>query len=394
MSADPARAPSVDQLVEVHQALWGFLEACHGTRQSTTEQEKAVLPRFERLGDDLAPIRPQIDSIEGWPTKIRALFRGIVSAFDEVTRRWGWEWIEKPKSERSTYLIDRRATLDRTLDEPILEAALFLADRWAAAGQCPYDDLADQARDRGLVPRNMTNVEALTQFQEARVRFVGGPRFGKCSPKIDETEYLTLCEHWQTLRAVLTSIVPDRVERPPWQEQQPASGTATVHESKVCLTWTLTRSDVALSMHDRNRPFPEQLDLFMMAIGHIEAWYSDTQTQKAASHCEECRAKFHRFLEVYTSRLVATPGFERLLLIAQREFGADLDSSTLRRIRGRIGRGDLTLNESADLFETVSCPSANPATPIPADHHRSVAPPLAAPAEIAAPPARGRERAR
>jgi hypothetical protein len=230
MSEEPARVPSVDQLVEVHQSLWWFLD--RSSWAPTIKQEEEVLPRFERLSDALAPVRPLVGSIEGWPTKIKRSLRGIISAFDETTRLWGWEWIDKPKAERSAYLKERRALLDKRLEAPILEAARFLSDQWSASDHCPYDDLADEARHRGFVPRRMTIAQAHAQFREAKARFNSEPRFGKCSPKIAEGEYETLCTHWHTMRAELMSLVSHQVERPPWQEQPEAGSLAAAQTDR------------------------------------------------------------------------------------------------------------------------------------------------------------------
>ena len=219
MSEEATRVPSVDQLVEVHQALWGFHELNTYSWNFTQKQEERILPGFERLADALAPIR-QIEFTKGWPTRIGCAVRSIVKAFDATTEAWGWEWISMLESERSAYLTERSALLNRTLDEPILEAALSLADRWADSEHCRFDDLADEARDRGLVPRSMTVEEALAQYREARERFSREPRWGKCYPRVGERESNTLVQALTTLRGELLTIAPDRVERPPWQQER------------------------------------------------------------------------------------------------------------------------------------------------------------------------------
>lgn len=219
MSEEPTRVPSVDQLVEVHQALWSFHELNTYSWNFTSKQEEQILPGFEHLADALAPIR-QIESTKGWPTRIGRAIRSIVTAFDATTEAWGWEWISMLEPERSAYLTERRASLDRTLDEPILEAALSLADRWADSEHCRFDDLADEARTRGLVPRSMTVEEALAQYREAKERFRREPRWGKCYPRVGERESDMLVQAWNTLRGELLTISPARVERPPWQQER------------------------------------------------------------------------------------------------------------------------------------------------------------------------------
>ena len=274
MPGEAARVPSIDQLVELHQALWWFMDLDHARITPTFEQENQCLPRFERLADALDQIRPGIETVRSWPTKIGRALRSIVSAFDETTRLWGWDWIVKPKSERSTYLKERCASLDNALDEPIPEAALFLADRWDEGKHCPYDDLADEARRRGLIPRSMTPKEAHDQYKEARARFNWEPRFGKCYPKIGETEYKALAEAWHTLRSELLRLAPDRVERPPWQARpEPASPSAPQadgHEDSAevkPLPDSPTSSTQGPSMPAR--PLPSDRELLLRMLDEI-----------------------------------------------------------------------------------------------------------------------------
>ena len=217
MSEEPPRVPSVDQLVEVHQALWSFHALNTYSWNFTSKQEEQILPGFEHLADALAPIR-QIESTKGWPTRIGRAIRSIVTAFDATTEAWGWEWISMLEPERSAYLTERRASLDRTLDEPILEAALSLADRWADSEHCRFDDLADEARTRGLVPRSVTVEEALAQYREAKERFRREPRGGNAIPGWESGKSDMLAQAWNTLRGELLTISPARVERPPWRQ--------------------------------------------------------------------------------------------------------------------------------------------------------------------------------
>lgn len=48
------------------------------------------------------------------------------------------------------------------------------------------------------------------------------------------------------------------------------------------------------------------------------------------------------------------------MIAAHREFGEDLDPHILRLIRGRIGRGDLTLDQAASLLEKGASSPSNP----------------------------------
>lgn len=114
----------------------------------------------------------------------------------------------------------------------------------------------------------------------------------------------------------------------------------------------VSKSDLALSEDYRGKPFPEVFDHFLRVFECVGAWNS--RVHKRALTSKENLRRYHGFIDVYASRLVATPGFERLVIVAHRVFGADPDPHILRLIRGRIGRGDVTLNEAADLIEKVS----------------------------------------
>ncbi len=56
-------------------------------------------------------------------------------------------------------------------------------------------------------------------------------------------------------------------------------------------------------------------------------------------------------MDVYTTRANATPGLHRLNLICNRECGNDINTGFLRRVRGRIGTGNITLTEAAVHLE-------------------------------------------
>jgi hypothetical protein len=134
----------------------------------------------------------------------------------------------------------------------------------------------------------------------------------------------------------------------------------------------VSRSDVALSEGYRNEPFPSRLDDLIAVLKHIEWWAN------RVNPVPDALGQYWRFLDVYATRAHATPGFDQLDLICNRECGTDLNPEFLIRVRGRIGTGDITLAEAADRLEigdptppswgnhgTPAAPASGAATPPP-----------------------------
>jgi hypothetical protein len=106
------------------------------------------------------------------------------------------------------------------------------------------------------------------------------------------------------------------------------------------------REAVALGDDYRDVPFPDLLDDFIWAFEWIASWRKSCFPLPRVLLDD-----YWRMQSVYASRLRATPGFERLKLICNRETGEDPDSNFLRRVRGSIGTGNVTLTEAAERFE-------------------------------------------
>jgi hypothetical protein len=223
MPEGPDRVPEVDELDRLCQALHGFLEQDRFSVVSatsgaalTSEQEKGVLPRFEQLADAVRSVRDK--KIQGWPTAIRRAIPRIVETFDGITRRWGWEGIAQPDPVRSTYLEQCRAWVEEGMERPMYEAALSVSEQWDRPGPCLYDNMADEARRRGMVV-TMSLEEALAQVEAALTRFDTVPHLGRCYPRLEEQEVQALVQAFWTLHPYLTEIASEQCVRPPRQEQ-------------------------------------------------------------------------------------------------------------------------------------------------------------------------------
>jgi hypothetical protein len=219
------RVPSVDQLVEVDRALWWFSDLANSSITPTFAHEREVLPRFLRLADALRPIRPVIDKIDGWPTKIERALRSILKAFDGTASQWGWERLVELDPDRSKFLEERCAWVRENLERPLYEAALSWQAGYGDAEHCPVDDMADEGRRRDLVP-TMTPAEGRARFEPAWSRLNREPHIGKCDPKIGERESAEFVRAFNVFHDYMLTIAYDRCSRPPWQEQNTVRQTA------------------------------------------------------------------------------------------------------------------------------------------------------------------------
>jgi hypothetical protein len=105
------------------------------------------------------------------------------------------------------------------------EAALAVSVGWDQSKSCPHDDLADEARRRGIAT-TLTLEEGTARFEPARSRLNREPHIGRCYPKIGEQESAELVGAFNDLHPYMLGIAPDRCSRPPWQEQSAARPVA------------------------------------------------------------------------------------------------------------------------------------------------------------------------
>jgi hypothetical protein len=229
LSQQRASDPSLNQIVEIHQALGGFLSLRNLNKAATYSLENEYLPSVERLADALSPFRRQPNSIKGWSTRIKHAVCCIVDAFDKIIHKWGWDWVAKPKPERCAYIKQRTAVVYAILIVPLLEAARYLADR-CCSDAFPWEDFADMAREIGLAPRDMPVDQASNQFKESQLRFWSEPRLGRSCPTIEDQEYQALDRAWQLLDVELIMHYPYLVESPFSKRlPEPASSPAPQH---------------------------------------------------------------------------------------------------------------------------------------------------------------------
>jgi hypothetical protein len=231
---DSRRVPSLSQLVEAYQALRWFHQQMTNSFTPPFAQEQEVLPKFIQLANALRPLRPLIDKIDGWPTIIRRALPGIIGAFDAIASHWGWEQIAEPEAVRDAYLEQSRKRVADELERPMYEAALAISTQWDEPGYCRYDQMADEARKRGITS-TMSLAEGLAKVEPARARFNAEPHIGKAYPELPEAEYKRIVNGLQALQPTLLELAPDRCTRPPWQQQpaQPRPSGPEPHSSRA-----------------------------------------------------------------------------------------------------------------------------------------------------------------
>ncbi|MGO9463383.1 MAG: hypothetical protein ACLQVF_04375, partial [Isosphaeraceae bacterium] len=210
--------PSIEVLVEIHQAVWGFYEKLQSQESPTSAQEEAVLPQFARLADALGEIRPVIYRASGWPTAVERALRRLVETFDAITQRWGWERVALAEPARSRFLDERRQWFREIVEGPMYEAALAISEGWNQSTRCPFDNLADEARGRRIKTK-LTLQEGQTRFDAARRRLQLEPYIGSCRPNLQPTEREIIEGVFSDLHPHMLQIAPIRCGRPPWQEQ-------------------------------------------------------------------------------------------------------------------------------------------------------------------------------
>ncbi len=217
-SHSPDRIQTVDRLVEMYLSLWWFHQQMESSTTPTFEQEKIVLPRFTHLADALRCTRPLMSAISDWPTSVQRAIGAALRAFDATTGQWGWEGVAQPEPGRSAYLEQCRHWAEEELERPMYEAALAISAGWDRPDRCLYDDMADEARRRGMVV-TMSLEEGLAKAEPARSRLNSEPHIGKCHPKLGEQEHSAIVGALNTLRPHMLEIAPDRCTHPPWQVQ-------------------------------------------------------------------------------------------------------------------------------------------------------------------------------
>ncbi len=108
----------------------------------------------------------------------RALPR-LIEWFDSLVSQWGWEGSPNPSPCDPPTLEQSKDWVRENLERPLYEAAVSVSDGWNKPTLCPYDDLADEGRKRGIVA-TMSLDEALSQFNPAKARLNNEPRVGRC----------------------------------------------------------------------------------------------------------------------------------------------------------------------------------------------------------------------
>jgi hypothetical protein len=221
--------PSADELyarvVEARDALWefGVYLSRHGM-SNVPDQEDLVLPRFVRLADALRAIRPWIDSVQDYETKLA--LRDTQDIFDDITAGWGWEEVAKPDPERAAHLT-KCAERAEGLNRRMMDAAASAHKSQDRSKSRSFRKLAAQAASGGIVP-TMSPEEGEAQYKVAIDRLSREPRLGKCSPRFDENEARALEAVYRDLES---SIKPPSIpavrqpeERPPASRDWPPSG--------------------------------------------------------------------------------------------------------------------------------------------------------------------------
>ena len=211
---DPDYVPAVDVLVELQQALWWFNDQGNVTSRPTFYQEEKLLPHIIRMADALRPIRPLLEKTEGWPTKMKRALRSLVEWFDALVSRWGWERVAESEPARSRYLKQCKDRVWEVFERPMHEAARSASDLWDESTPCPYDDMADVARNRGIEPTISTLEEAGSQFKIARCGFNSEPRIGRCYPEISYAEHQTFIASFASFNPCMMQVAPEPCARP------------------------------------------------------------------------------------------------------------------------------------------------------------------------------------
>ncbi|MGP0065931.1 MAG: hypothetical protein ACLQGP_20320 [Isosphaeraceae bacterium] len=206
------RIPSLNELVEVQRAVWEFFDFTTSYSVGMSSQEERALPYIVRIADALRPVRPFVDRIEGWPTKMKRALPNIIEWFDALVRRWGWEGVAQPEPMRSAYLEQSKDWVRENLERPLYEAAVSISDGWNKPTLCPYDDLADEGRKRGIVA-TMSLDEALSQFNPAKGRLNNEPWIGRCLPVVLHEERQTLVAIFGHFNPCVMEIAPERCAR-------------------------------------------------------------------------------------------------------------------------------------------------------------------------------------
>jgi hypothetical protein len=222
--------PSVDELVEVHRAF-GALYKIINLYDNVDVQEERALPYIVRIADALRPVRPLVDRIEGWRTKIKRSIPLLIEWFDVLVSRWGWEGVVQPEPARSAYLAQCKDWVLESLERPICEAAVSAdADRNKSTS-CKYDDWADEGRKRGIRP-TMRLEEAEPAFDSAEARFYNELRIGRCYPEISDDEHRTLDRIFCTIDPCMKEVARERRDGPPVKGTSPPPTRAIEEDSR------------------------------------------------------------------------------------------------------------------------------------------------------------------
>jgi hypothetical protein len=218
------RAPSIDQLVEVHQSLRGFIGKARYASENWGEQEDEYLPPYVCLYEALRSVRPVMDSVEGWAPEDRVgdILRAIVDEFDAITETWGWQLVAVPEPARTSYVKDRKKWFRDNVERPMYEAAVS----WQTGHKgliCPVKDWAKKGREQGFTA-TMTAEQAEACFPKFRDAWMTTPRIGRHYPELTPEQSTRLGTAWNVLDDILKPFAPAQIQPPVEERPSPPSG--------------------------------------------------------------------------------------------------------------------------------------------------------------------------
>ena len=391
----PRYVPSVDELVELQQALWWFNDQGNVTTTPTFCQEEKLIPHIARIADSLRPIRPLVGRTDGWPTKMKRALRSLVDWFDALVSRWGWGGVAEPEPGVSQYLQLCKDKAGRAFERPMVEAARSISELWDGKSPCPYDDMADDARKRGIKPTMSSVSEALSQFEIARRGHNVEPRIGRCYPEASYEEHQTFVAAFASFHYPMLHVAPERCARPRFdilisQPKAATSPPAPLPEDEEAPA-APTAGNVT-----PEAPAEDRL-LFVPNDGSI---WTLLKLMHKAERCEQHdrddipyprrNERWDDRIEYYQRAMQAIPGYDRLLISYLQENPLGICKESVLGLIGKLHRFlkmpahrliRSTVDEVMDLHDSLLSEAANPlaqkdvqAAAVPASGSRSSGP--------------------